>query len=149
MELERPGLLQPRPLGGTTQENGLDRDNNENHRPADIFIPRWRRGTPAALDFAVTSGLRGDLVDKSAQEGSAHTEAYEHFKRQYLETEEACKAEGITFIPIICEANGGGWGPAANKVWGELAKTKALLTGERTSSIVNRLLQSGEPALRP
>ena len=140
-ELEHPGILQPRPLGGTTQKNGLGRDN-ENLRRADIFIPRWRRGTLAALDFAVTSGLHGDLVDKSAQQGSAPTEAYENFKCQYLETEESCKAEGITFIPIICEADGGGWGPAANKAWSELTKTKALLTGERTSSIVNRLLQS-------
>ena len=139
-ELERPGLLQPRPLDGTGQENGLDRNNDENRRPADIYIPKWRQGIPTALDFAVTSGLRVDLVNKSAQQGTFPTEAYERFKCQHLETEEKCRAEGITFIPIICEADGGGWGPAANKVWGELAKTKALLTGEQTPSIVNCLL---------
>ena len=32
-------------------------------------------------------------------------------------------------------------GPAANKEWSELAKTKAMLTGEQSSTIANRLLQ--------
>ena len=40
-ELERPGLLQPRPLGGAFQENGSNRDPNEDRRPADVYIPRW------------------------------------------------------------------------------------------------------------
>ena len=107
-ELERPGLLQPRPLVGAAQENGVARNNNRNRRPADLYIPRWRRGIPAALDFAVTSGLRSDQVNRSAEDGSASTIAYENFKRQYQETEATCRAEGINFIPIICEADGGG-----------------------------------------
>ena len=53
-----------------------------------------------------------------------------------------CLEEGIKFIPIICEADGGGWGPAALKVWGELAKTKEIISGEQNSIIINRLLQS-------
>ena len=51
-ELERPGLLQPRPAVGVRQEDGTHSDNN-NRRPADIYLPRWRRGGPAALDFVV------------------------------------------------------------------------------------------------
>ena len=43
---------------------------------------------------------------------------------------------------MICEADGGGWGPAAHKVWSELAKHKALASGEQDSTIVSRLLQS-------
>ena len=141
-ELEKPGLLQPRPLGGASHENGSTRDPNELRRPADIYLPRWRRGTPAALDFAVTSGLRVDLVSNSAQNCSAATEAYERLKCSYLNTEEICREDGITFIPVICEADGGGWGPAAHKIWNELAQTKALLSGEQNSIIANRLLQS-------
>ena len=140
--MEKPGLLQPRPLGGASQENGSTRESIELRRPADVYIPRWRRGTPAALDFAVTSGLRVDLVKKSIENPSAATEAYERLKCNYQNTEESCRAEGITFIPMICEADGGGWGPAAHKVWCELAKIKAMLTGEQNSTIANRLLQS-------
>ena len=38
-ELERPGLLQPRPLAGVAQDNGSKRDTNGNRRPADVFLP--------------------------------------------------------------------------------------------------------------
>ena len=123
-------------------ESGENRDVDGSRRPADVYIPRWRRGLPAALDFAVTSGLRNDIVNKSAVDGSVATTEYENFKRTHLNTEDKCKEEGITFIPIICEADGGGWGPAAHKVWSVLAKQKAILAGEQDSTIVSRLLQS-------
>ena len=75
-EMERPGLLQSGPHGGGLQENGGMQDSNENRRPADVYIPKWRRGIPAALDFAVTNGLLVYLVNKSANNNSAVTEAY-------------------------------------------------------------------------
>ena len=141
-ELERPGLLQSSPLAGTNQETGSVRNLNDNRRPADVYLPKWRRGAPAALDFAVTSGLRSDMVSRSAADGTASTQAYEVFKKTHLNTEELCRNEGITFIPMVCEADGGGWGAEAHKVWSELAKYKALASGEPVSTIVSRLLQS-------
>ena len=60
----------------------------------------------------------------------------------HLDTKSLCEAEGISFLPIICEADGGGWGPTAHTVWAELAKLKSLCTGEQSSVIVNRFLQS-------
>ena len=124
------------------QENGARRETEWERRPADVYLPKWRRGIPAALDFAVTSGLRGDLVNESAKDGSSAPKLYEEKKCSHLDTKTLCEAEGITFLPVICEADGGGWGPTAHKVWAELAKFKALRTGEQSSVIVNRLLQS-------
>ena len=141
-ELERSGLLQPRPLAGALQESGADRDPNTHRRPADVYLPRWRRGTPAALDLAVTSGLKRDMVQKPIEDGSSAVRAYEVFKRSYMDTETKCQEEGINFIPIICEADGGGWGPAAHAVWSELAKHKSVLTGESNSITATHLLQS-------
>ena len=141
-ELERQGLLQPRPTTGAAQESGESRDPNALRRPADIYLPRWRRGIPAALDLAVTSGLKRDMVHRSAEDGSAAVTAYESFKRSYLDTEATCQENGLHFIPIICEADGGGWGPAAHSVWSELAKHKSVLTGEQNSTIATYLLQS-------
>ena len=137
--MERPGLLQPRPLDGYRQEDGSNRDANSGRRPADIYLPRWRRGAPAALDFAVTSGLQSSIVNRSALDGSAPTMIYEDFKRTHMGTEAACQGEGITFLPVICEADGGGWGPTAHKVWSELAKHKALASGEQDLIIVSLL----------
>ena len=141
-ELERQGLLQPLPPVSTVQDSGVDRDPNLLRRPADIYLPRWRRGLPAALDLAVTSGLRNDLVDRTAQDGTTAVKSYEAFKRSYLNTESSCKENGITFIPIICKADGGGWGQAAHAVWGELAKYKSSMTGESSSITATHLLQS-------
>ena len=141
-ELEKPGILQPRPINGAVEEDGSNRDLDGNRRPADVYIPRWKRGTPAAFDFAVTSGLRGNIVNRSAVDGSVATLLYEDFKRSHLNTDSKCREEGISFIPIVCEADGGGWGPVAHGVWSELAKRKAIVAGERDSIIVSRLLQS-------
>ena len=81
-------------------------------------------------------------LHRSAGDGSVAAKSYEDFKRSHLETETVCQREGITFIPIICEADGGGWGPTAHAVWSELAKRKSILTGEQSSTIAMRLLQS-------
>ena len=60
----------------------------------------------------------------------------------HLDTETLCQQEGISFIPMVCEADGGGWGPAAHKAWSVLAKHKSYITGEHHSIIATRLLQS-------
>jgi hypothetical protein len=141
-ELERPGLLPPRPFCGASPDNGNALLDQNGRRPADVYLPRWRRGGPAALDFAVTSGLRDDVVRRSAVDGSSAVSAYEDFKRTHNDTANACQAEGITFIPVVCEADGGGWSPAAHKTWSELAKRRSLLTGESESTVAVQLLQN-------
>ena len=56
---------------------------------------------------------------------------------------------GITFIPAVCEADGGGWGPAAQRVWNILAKHKSLSTGEDESEVAVQLVQSLGLILHP
>ena len=62
-ELQKPGLLPQRPSFGSLYENGSsigDDDSSPSHRrPADVYIPRWRAGPPAAWDFAVTIMVYG------------------------------------------------------------------------------------------
>ena len=134
-ELEKPGLLQPRPLIGASPEDGDCRHLDARRRPADVFLPRWRRGLPAALDFAVTSGLRGAVVHESSRDASACTRAYEDFKCEHLDTKARCEEEGITFLPVVMEAHRGGWGQEAHKIWAQLAKLKHTVTSERGSTV--------------
>ena len=82
------------------------------------------------------------MVQRSADDGSAAVRNYEDFKRSHMETGSACQEEGINFIPLICEADGGGWGPAAQAVWSKHAKHKSTLTGEPHSITASHLLQS-------
>ena len=60
--------------------------------------------------------LRSDIVRRgSAVDGSSAASAYEDVKRSYVDTDASCQAEGLTFIPVVCEADGGG---GYNLVWG-------------------------------
>ena len=133
-ELERPGLLPQRPFCGGSYENGASAVAHDSdlsaRRPADVYLPRWRSGPPAAWDFAVTSGLRMDLQAAAASGADAVTSRYEGFKRSHQDTHEECQAQGITFIPMVVEAVGGAWGKMARCVWSELAKISCLATGE-------------------
>ena len=107
------------------------------------FIPRWRAGPAACLDFAVTSGLRPEVIAESATTADAACTRYEDFKVTYKNTAHECQSQGLTFIPVIVEAVGGGWGKEARKIWSELAKSSASAAGEFTteSSAAVALLQ--------
>ena len=71
-EPEKPGLLWPRSFPvkqGMDARGEGDGLRPEARRPADVFIPRWDLGGSAALDFAVTSGLRTNQLEQTAADG--------------------------------------------------------------------------------
>jgi hypothetical protein len=108
-ELGKPGLLRSR-LVGTAEEDGKSRGGSQGpdgRRPADVYLPSWRVGNPAALDFAVTSGLRIRSLNESALDGNSPTTLYAARKRSFLDTDAHCRDEGIEFIPMSIEASGG------------------------------------------
>ena len=108
-------------------------DDASARRPADVFIPRWRAGPAVALDFAVTSGMRPNVLAASSRGGEAACIQYEDFKRSHKDTANECRRQGFGFIPMVVEAVGGGWGKEARKVWSEFAKSSALASGEFAS----------------
>ena len=145
-EPEKPGLLRPRPACGSRGEDGSEiREGTrgpEARRPADIYVPRWDLGGSAALDFAVTSGLRTDLLEQTAADGSSGLVSYEHTKRAFLDTAAHCASEGMAFVPMVVDAHSGAWGPAAAKVWLRLGKAVSLVSGESTALEALRALQN-------
>ena len=139
-ELEKQDLLLPRPLLGALPENGIASESAR--RPADVFVHRWHRGVPACLDFAVSSGLRSNLLARPASDSLLFLTEYEDFKCAHLDTKRHCEREGMTFVPMIVDAVGGSWGPQAHKVWASLAKSMALSTGELEQTTTSRIYQS-------
>lgn len=142
-EMERPGLLPPRAPGEGppgVQSGGSELDTR-GRRPADIYLPRWRSGLPAAWDFAATSGMRADLLASSAASTSAATERYEEFKRKHLDTARSCAEQGIIFIPIVVESHGGGWGLEARRAFAILAKRAADASGEDAAALADQHAQ--------
>ena len=68
-EPEKSDLLKADSTDGENISARGDEAQPEARRPADIFVPRWDLGGSAALDFAVTSGLRTDGLEQTANQG--------------------------------------------------------------------------------
>ena len=92
--------------------------------PANIFLPIWQRGQPAALDVTVISTLQQCIV-----EGAAVTLGYAlavREERKRVAHATPCHAVGVNFIPLVMESLGG---------WSEEAATTisriGFLLGQR------------------
>ena len=103
-EPEKEGLLQATSFPASQEGDGL---RSEARRPADIFLPRWDLGGSAALDFAVTSGLRTSQLEQTVADGLSSLTSYESIKDEYKGTAAHCAREGITFVPMLTEAHSG------------------------------------------
>ena len=57
-------------------------------------------------------------------EAGAAAVEYEGRKRQFLNTEEECRQQGILFVPLVAESSGG-WGPTALSTFRKIAKRAA------------------------
>ena len=138
-DLERSGLLPPRPD---------DPAGNANlRRPADVYIPTWEGGSPAAFDLAITSPQRIEVVATAARTAGAAAVQYEETKRTFLNTAEICATQGIQFLPLVAETSGG-WGPTGLKTISKLAKRTALVSEQSASVVFSQLLESLCVAIR-
>ena len=95
----------------------------------DVWLPRGPDGRPTAVDFAVSSGLRADVVACTAVDGSAVAAQYEDRKRNYLDTDKQCASVGLAFSPFVLEAHGGGLGSTARQIAGFVASAGAAHQG--------------------
>ena len=94
---------------------------HEGHRtrPADILIPHWDLGKPAALDLTVTSMLKSSsLLEASVMGGSAALAAAE--VRKHNPNDAKCLELGWLCIPIAVETYGR-WGAEAMQTLSRLA----------------------------
>ena len=106
-EVEKPGLLPPRP-----DTEGLEEEtrNGPGRRPADVWVGNWGVHGPAAFDLAVTSGMLQAVLPHTVSSGSHVALEYEARKRQYQDTQVQYPAQGLQFIPLVTKAFGGDGG---------------------------------------
>eukprot|EP00731_Ephydatia_muelleri_P010053 Em0005g639a len=91
---------------------------NSQSRPADVLVPNWDLGKPAAFDLSVTSMLHPSvLLEASMTAGSAALVA-ENRKHKY--NDRKCEELGWVFIPLVVETYGC-WGAAAVAAFSKLA----------------------------
>ena len=134
---EKAGLLPARPASDGLPEIAGD----SGRRPADVWLPRGASGNGEALDFAVTSGMRADLFRQAAEAPEVAFQRYEQYKRDYKQTESACKAAGFRFIPMVLEAHAGGWSPTARGVLDWIARQAAAASGDEQHAVSLRIAQ--------
>ena len=94
------------------------RFTNSQSRPADVLVPNWDLGKPAAFDLSVTSTLHPSvLLEASMTAGSAALVA-ENRKHKY--NDRKCEELGWVCIPLVVETYGC-WGAAAVEAFSKLA----------------------------
>ena len=134
-EREKMGLLPGRPRDdGVPDSPGAAHDDGDvatsarcRRRPADIFVPQAIGGTPTALDFACTSGMRADSWREAVSDPEYVLSQYDQYKRSFkaggeTETTEAlCTRQGIKFVPMVIEAHSGGWSHRARQTLDTIA----------------------------
>ena len=109
-------------------------------RPGDVTIRRWSNGKDEAIDVTVTSPLcPSNVVEAAAEAGAALAKAY---NRKMKDTAEACRREGIAFLPFAMETLGGlhpGAIATARQLAAALARCKGVAESVVTSQLFGRL----------
>ena len=109
-----------------------------NRKPADVFIPHWAAGLDAALDVTVTHPLQ-DATRAGAATTPGHAMKVA-FDNKCRVTEDLCREQGITFIPIVAESLGG-WHKVALEQFGKLGSALGRHTGQEEGEKVDHLIK--------
>ena len=109
-------------------------------RPGDVTIRRWVNGKDGAIDVTVTGSLcPSNVAGAAANAGASLSKAYE---RKIKETAEACRLQGLVFLPFAMETLGGLHSGAVTQVKqlaAVLARSKGLEEGEMTAQLFAKL----------
>ena len=108
----------------------IPRDTPPCHLRSPQYCSTGSQRTCQRTRWTTSAVLRTDLPADTADNISCLVERCGDFKCSYKDTKSLCQETGLSFIPMIVEAVGGGWGKSARCVWSSLAKTTALATGE-------------------
>ena len=73
--------------------------------------------------------------------------AHEDFKKSFkalgepLTTVALCSQNGLEFVPMVIEAHGGGWGPAARRILDAVARTWSAMTADEPEQVSLNIAQ--------
>ncbi len=90
-------------LGPSKETPGLVEDSDT--RPADVLLPNWCNGRPAALDIHVISPLQQTTISQAAQTKGHALQV--GIQRKLTSNLSSCRSAGITCIPMVAETLGG------------------------------------------
>ena len=89
---------------GPRLEMGCGVGSDSQSRPADVLVPNWDLGKPAAFDLSVTSTLQSSaLLEASVTAGSAALLAE---NRKHNNSDKKCDELGWACIPLVVAVAG-------------------------------------------
>ena len=104
------------------------------------MIRRWASGKDDAIDVTVTGPLAASNVSAAAAKAGAALD--KACQRKLRETADACRQEGLVFLPFAMETLGGlhvGAVTQVRQIAATLARSKGLQEGEVTGQLFGRL----------
>ena len=119
-------------LGGVGHGSGSDSSHS---RPADILVPNWLNGKPAAFDLTVVSPLNSKTLNEAGATGGSaagNAEACKH-----TANDQKCRELGWVCVPLAVKTYGC-WGEEAQCSVSRLATRLALqLQCSKSTAITN------------
>ena len=107
-------------------------------RSADIFIPNWCRGRPAALDVTVISTMQPLTQSGAASEKGYALKVAEERKMAAHNAE--CRGAGVSFVPLAVESLGG-WSHEAALQIARIGRLVGQRLGTTPAETVSHLFQ--------
>ena len=104
--------------------------------PADVLVPNWTGGKDAAMDVEVTTPIKVTTMP-----GAANTAGFalDHAHKGKLDgAEEACRRQGLAFLPLVAETFGG-WHPSAQREVKKMGSALARDTGQDEAEAVSHV----------
>ena len=74
-------------------------------RPADVLLPNWNRGRPAAVDVHDISPLQQQTLAEAASTPGHALQV--GVRRKLVSNLSACRSVGVEFVPFVIETLGG------------------------------------------
>ena len=103
-------------------------------RPADVLIPNWELGKPAAIDLCVTSPLNSNTLQVACV--TPNSAAMQAEQRKHRNNDAKCEELGWVCIPLVVESYGS-WEPEAQRCLSRLAGRLATQLGQPKSLTTN------------
>ena len=127
-------------IGGQMEVgSGLGHDARRT-RPADVLVPHWVLGKPAAFDITVTSPLTPITLHEASVTSGSTAQVAEN--RKHASNDTKCSELGWVCVPLAVEVYGC-WGPEAQTNLSRLAARLAIrlncCKSQATSALYGRL----------
>ena len=104
--------------------------------PADILVPNWSVGKPAASDLSVTSPLNLNVLLEAGLTAGVAARATE--PRKHEANDGKCRELGWVCVPMVVEAYGA-WGAEAIESLLRLASRLATSSNKANAAVLNSL----------